>query len=392
MRARAAAGRSAHRPRRAARHRSRRARDIDGVAALRHRRPAGRRARATARSAASEARRPRPSSRTEIQRFAALARLARGPPDDRRAARARRRRSPAGRWPRTPGAGRGCGARPRARRGDRPRGGQAPAARADAAHEGHGRRPTAATAACRSCASCSGLDGAGRGARARPTVPRRCLAARTTRVERPADRDARAARSRWRRPDAVAEALGGEVVVVRTSGDRRARAAGDKERWVQELEQALLAGEIDLAVHSAKDVPAELPDGPRPARRGCARRPARRAVRRARRSTRCPPGARVGTSSLRRAAQLRAAREDLEVVALRGNVDTRLRKLADGDCDAIVLAAAGLRRLGRERRRLRLTVVPAAGPGRRGARGPGRRRAGAEAAIARSPTPRPSAR
>jgi hydroxymethylbilane synthase len=136
-----------------------------------------------------------------------------------------------------------------------------------------------------------------------------------------------------------------EVVPIATSGDRGA-LVGDKSRWVKELEQALLAGEIDLAVHSAKDVPAELPEGlalvavpervdPRDALCGAASLEA------------LPAGARVGTSSLRRAAGLRAARPDLDVVALRGNVDTRLRKLADGDCDAIVLAMAGLLRLGR---------------------------------------------
>lgn len=158
----------------------------------------------------------------------------------------------------------------------------------------------------------------------------------------------------------VAEAVGGEVVVVRTAGDRGA-AVGDKSRWVQELEDALLGGEIDLAVHSAKDVPAELPAGlallaagpradPRDALVGAASLDA------------LPPGARVGTSSLRREAQLRSAREDLEVVPLRGNVDTRVAKLAAGDCDAAVLAAAGLGRLGRSFDGA-LDFVPAAGQG-----------------------------
>ncbi|HUJ34174.1 MAG TPA: hydroxymethylbilane synthase [Solirubrobacteraceae bacterium] len=121
---------------------------------------------------------------------------------------------------------------------------------------------------------------------------------------------------------------------------------GDKSRWVSGLERALLADEVDLAVHSAKDVPAELADGlelvaiparedPRDAICGA---PSLSALER---------GARVGTSSLRRAAQIRAVRDDLEVADLRGNVDTRLRKLADGECDALVLAVAGLARLGR---------------------------------------------
>jgi hydroxymethylbilane synthase len=131
---------------------------------------------------------------------------------------------------------------------------------------------------------------------------------------------------------------------------------------VSALEQALLAGEIDVAVHSAKDVPAELPDGlelvaiperedPRDAICGC-------------RSLRAlSPGARVGTSSLRRAAQIRAARDDLEVVEVRGNVDTRLRKLREGEFDALVLALAGLRRLGLQADGVLHEFVPAAGQG-----------------------------
>jgi hydroxymethylbilane synthase len=148
----------------------------------------------------------------------------------------------------------------------------------------------------------------------------------------------------------VAELLGGaeagiELVAITTSGDRGI-LLGDKSRWVKELEAALLAGEIDAAVHSAKDVPVELPDGfaiaaapdradPRDALCGAAS------------LAELPPGARVGTSSLRRAAGLRALRPDLDVIALHGNVDTRLRKLAEGDLAAIVLALAGLERLGR---------------------------------------------
>lgn len=144
----------------------------------------------------------------------------------------------------------------------------------------------------------------------------------------------------------VAELLGGaEVVPVTTSGDRGA-LVGDKARWVKELEAALLAGEIDVAVHSAKDVPSELPDGlalvATPERVD-----ARDALCGAGSLDDLPQGARVGTSSLRRAAALRALRPDLDVVALRGNVDTRLRKLAEGEWDAIVLAMAGLVRLGR---------------------------------------------
>lgn len=136
-----------------------------------------------------------------------------------------------------------------------------------------------------------------------------------------------------------------ELVEVRTSGDAR-RLVGDKSRWVKEIEEALLDGRADLAVHSAKDVPGVLPDGlaivgvperadPRDALCGAASLEA------------LPEGAVVGTSALRRRAQLLAARPDLEVRELRGNVDTRLRRLADGDFDAIVLATAGLVRLGR---------------------------------------------
>ena len=145
----------------------------------------------------------------------------------------------------------------------------------------------------------------------------------------------------------VATALGGEVeiITITTQGDR-GEVLGDKSRWTSALEAALLAGEIDIAVHSAKDVPGELGEGtwiaaiperqdPRDALCGFAD------------FASLGSGARVGTSSIRRAAQIRAARADLEVVEVRGNVDTRLRKLSDGEVDALVLAAAGLIRLGR---------------------------------------------
>jgi hydroxymethylbilane synthase len=156
----------------------------------------------------------------------------------------------------------------------------------------------------------------------------------------------------------VAALLGGcEIVPIQTSGDRADADASDKSRWVSDLEHALLAGEIDLAAHSAKDVPSELADGL--ALLGCPERAAAEDVLcGAARLEELRPGARVGTSSIRRRAQLRAVREDLDVVAIRGNVDTRLRKLAasspagEGDpeesLDAIVLARAGLQRLGRE--------------------------------------------
>jgi len=162
----------------------------------------------------------------------------------------------------------------------------------------------------------------------------------------------------------VAALLGGshELVEVTTSGDRGGDAS-DKERWVRELDAALLDGSVDCAVHSAKDVPARVPEGiaiaavperadPRDALCGAASLAG------------LPAGARVGTSSLRRTAQLRALRDDLSVVDLRGNVDTRLRRLAEGDYDAIVLAAAGLERLGRGGEGSALEeLIPAAGQG-----------------------------
>jgi hydroxymethylbilane synthase len=162
----------------------------------------------------------------------------------------------------------------------------------------------------------------------------------------------------------VAALLGGghELVEIVTSGDR-GESLSDKERWVRELDAALLEGTVDCAVHSAKDVPAQLPEGiviaavperadPRDALCGAATLAA------------LAEGARVGTSSLRRTAQVRALRADLAVVELRGNVDTRLRKLADGDYDAIVLATAGLQRLGRGDAGTPLDdLVPAAGQG-----------------------------
>ncbi len=137
-----------------------------------------------------------------------------------------------------------------------------------------------------------------------------------------------------------------EIVPFVTAGDR-GMAAEDKSRWVAELERALSDGEIDLAVHSAKDVPGELAEG-LPLLGSPARASAEDVLCGADSLERLGAGASVGSSSLRRASQLLAARGDLEVVAIRGNVDTRLRKLAAGEFDAIVLARAGLERLRRE--------------------------------------------
>ena len=163
----------------------------------------------------------------------------------------------------------------------------------------------------------------------------------------------------------VAERLPGETELVRitTAGDRGAELA-DKSQWVAELERALLEDEIDLAVHSAKDVPGELADG-----LALVAIPERAdphdVICGADSLASLHTGARVGTSSLRRTAQLSAARDDLEVVPVRGNVDTRLRKLADGEVDALVLAAAGLARLGRTDQAggALEQLVPAAGQG-----------------------------
>jgi hydroxymethylbilane synthase len=176
----------------------------------------------------------------------------------------------------------------------------------------------------------------------------------------------------------VAERLPGEVEIVpiKTAGDQPSERGqtplgglrvevADKSRFVREIEQALLAGEIDIAVHSAKDVPTDFP-------RGLLLRPIleradpRDAICGARSLDDLPEGAIVGTSSLRRRALLLALRPDLDVRDLRGNVDTRLRRLAEGDFEALVLAQAGLDRLGRgdEGRPLDPEdFVPAAGQG-----------------------------
>lgn len=144
----------------------------------------------------------------------------------------------------------------------------------------------------------------------------------------------------------MAERLGdAELVEITTSGDRGG-AQGDKSRFVKEIDEALLSGEIDLAVHSAKDVPAEHPAGLILAGAPAAE-DARDALVGASSLEQLPEGARVGSSSLRRRSQLLAHRPDLEIVELHGNVDTRLRKLSQGDYDAIILALAGLVRLGR---------------------------------------------
>ena len=187
----------------------------------------------------------------------------------------------------------------------------------------------------------------------------------------------------------VADQLPGEVEIVpiTTSGDAQGGAGAprgtgerrgapfnrsrpdpdpaDKSRFVKEIEEALLAGEIHVALHSAKDVPTEFPRGLL-LQSILERADPRDAICGAESLDELPEGAAVGTSSLRRRAALLALRPDLDVCDVRGNVDTRLRRLADGDFDALVLAQAGLDRLGRRDEGCPLdpaVFVPAAGQG-----------------------------
>jgi hydroxymethylbilane synthase len=143
-----------------------------------------------------------------------------------------------------------------------------------------------------------------------------------------------------------------ELRIIKTSGDRfldtPIQNLGNKGAFTKEIEDALLGGEIDLAVHSMKDLPTELPRG-----LAIAAMPKREdprdvlVTREGIGLDDLPPGAALGTGSLRRKAQLLHHRADLSVVPIRGNVDTRLRKLDEGLFDALVMAAAGLRRIGR---------------------------------------------
>ena len=143
-----------------------------------------------------------------------------------------------------------------------------------------------------------------------------------------------------------------EIEIIHTTGDKITDVAlakvGTKGMFTKEIEEGLAAGRVDLAVHSLKDLPTELPKGfeiaaitkredPRDA--FCSRHYSK--------IEDLPKNARVGTSSLRRQAQLKAERADLEIHPLRGNIDTRLRKLEQGEYDAIILASAGLKRLGK---------------------------------------------
>ena len=188
----------------------------------------------------------------------------------------------------------------------------------------------------------------------------------------------RASALAWCQAEEVRDALkslgvGVELVEIRTEGDRildqPLTAIGGKGVFTKEIEDALLAGRIDLAVHSLKDLPTEFPPG-----LSLASVPRREDPRDifiakdgATRLADLPPGGRIGTGSLRRRAQLRAFRPDLEMVDIRGNLDTRLRKLDSGEMDGIVLAAAGFSRLGWKDRITELlstrVCLPAVGQG-----------------------------
>ena len=163
-----------------------------------------------------------------------------------------------------------------------------------------------------------------------------------------------------------------EIEIIKTTGDKITDVAlaqvGTKGMFTKEIEEALAENRIDLAVHSLKDLPTELPTGfeiaaipTREDARDAYCSPKYRSIKE------LPNQARVGTSSLRRQAQLKALRPDLDVRSLRGNVDTRLRKLEAGEFDAVILAAAGLNRLGKReyiRQLLAAQVMcPAAGQG-----------------------------
>jgi hydroxymethylbilane synthase len=161
----------------------------------------------------------------------------------------------------------------------------------------------------------------------------------------------------------VADMLGGaELIEVSSDGE-----PGDKSRFVRAVENAVLDGRADIGVHSAKDLPGEEVEGLEIAAVPPREDPADAWIGAGTSLEDAPEGARVGTVSLRRKAQLLSMRPDLQILDLNGNVDTRLRKLAEGDYDAIILAAAGLRRLGREEeigfRVPEDRMVPAAGQG-----------------------------
>ena len=154
--------------------------------------------------------------------------------------------------------------------------------------------------------------------------------------------------ARWVESQLTAAGHTCRIDVIKTTGDKITDVplakVGTKGLFTKEIEEALLDGRADLAVHSLKDLPTELPDG-----LVLAAIPEREDPRDAvlgKKLADLKPGAKVGTSSLRRAAQLRALRPDLTIESIRGNLDTRIRKLDEGQYESIILAAAGLKRLG----------------------------------------------
>ncbi len=163
-----------------------------------------------------------------------------------------------------------------------------------------------------------------------------------------------------------------EIVKIRTRGDKildvPLAEVGGKGLFVKEIEQALLDGRIDLAVHSMKDMPADIPAGLAIGAIPEREKPHDVLISgRGKKLGDLPGGSTVGTSSLRRASQILSLRPDLVIRPLRGNLDTRLQKLADGQVDAVILAAAGIHRLGLEDRVTEYlavqTVIPAVGQG-----------------------------
>ena len=161
------------------------------------------------------------------------------------------------------------------------------------------------------------------------------------------------------------------IQVIRTTGDRMRgvplAGVGGKGLFVREIEQALVRGQIDFAVHSAKDLPSEMDEALCIAAYPPRANPADALVSRAGSLAEMPAGSVIGTSSIRRRSQLLHARPDLRFADLRGNLDTRLRKLDEGRCDAAVLACAGLLRMGWESRITEVlpyeVCLPAAGQG-----------------------------
>lgn len=163
-----------------------------------------------------------------------------------------------------------------------------------------------------------------------------------------------------------------DLVVIKTKGDKiqdvPLAKVGGKGLFVKEIEEAIMDRRVDLAVHSMKDMPADVPDGLYISAIPKRENPFDALVaKNGERLDNLPRGARIGTSSLRRSAQLKRIRPDLEIVSLRGNLDTRLKKLDDGGMDAVVLAAAGILRMGFDKRITQLfdetLMMPAVGQG-----------------------------